>query len=129
MAAIWFRLNWKLKLAAGLPFLSPIRARLRRASGSRRRFLKSHPSSGPATDGLAKRMRARRRLPRSWPNCRLPTVEIYAMPAATSSLLDDSGQVTEQWIAEEVEAAFAEQEGAAFVSGEWCQQAAWFPEL
>ncbi len=40
------------------------------------------------------------------------------MPAATSSLLDDAAINVEQWIAEEVEAAFAEQEGAAFVNGD-----------
>jgi HK97 family phage major capsid protein len=38
------------------------------------------------------------------------------MPAATQMLLDDA--VVDQWIAEEVETAFAEQESAAFVSGD-----------
>jgi HK97 family phage major capsid protein len=46
-----------------------------------------------------------------------PTMELYAMPAATSSLLDDSAVNIDQWIAEEVNAAFAEQEGRAFVIG------------
>ncbi len=39
------------------------------------------------------------------------------MPAATQSLLDDAVVDLDQWIAAEVEAAFAEQEGAAFVTG------------
>ncbi len=39
------------------------------------------------------------------------------MPAATSSLLDDAAVNVEQWITEEVEAAFAEQEAAAFITG------------
>ncbi|MCB1425424.1 MAG: phage major capsid protein [Zhengella sp.] len=47
-----------------------------------------------------------------------PTMELYAMPAATASLLDDAAIDLDQWIASEVEAAFAEQEGAAFVSGD-----------
>lgn len=47
-----------------------------------------------------------------------PTMELYAMPAATQSLLDDSAVDIDQWIAEEVRAAFAEQEGAAFVTGD-----------
>ncbi len=47
-----------------------------------------------------------------------PTMELYAMPAATASLLDDSAVDLDQWIASEVEAAFAEQEGIAFVSGD-----------
>lgn len=47
-----------------------------------------------------------------------PTMEIYAMPAATSSLLDDAAVDVEQWISSEVEEAFAIQEGRAFVSGD-----------
>ena len=39
------------------------------------------------------------------------------MPSATQSLLDDSAVDLDQWIAEEVRLAFAEQEGAAFVNG------------
>ena len=47
-----------------------------------------------------------------------PTMELYAMPAATAALLEDSAVDLEQWISSEVETAFAEQEGAAFVSGD-----------
>lgn len=47
-----------------------------------------------------------------------PTMELYAMPAATSSLLEDSAVDIDTWITSEVEAAFAEQEGAAFVNGD-----------
>jgi HK97 family phage major capsid protein len=47
-----------------------------------------------------------------------PTAELYAMPAATAALLDDAVVDIDQWIASEVEAAFAEQEGAAFVNGD-----------
>lgn len=47
-----------------------------------------------------------------------PTMELYAMPAATQSLLDDAAVDIEAWIAAEVDTAFAEQEGAAFVSGD-----------
>src|SRR5690606_13235784 len=44
--------------------------------------------------------------------------EIYAMPAATSSLLEDSAVDLDQWIMAEIETAFAEQEGKAFVLGD-----------
>ncbi len=47
-----------------------------------------------------------------------PTMELYAMPAATQTLLDDAAIDVEAWIAEEVEQAFAEQEGTAFVNGD-----------
>ncbi len=40
------------------------------------------------------------------------------MPAATQTLLDDGVVDIDHWIADEVEAAFAEQEGAAFVHGD-----------
>lgn len=47
-----------------------------------------------------------------------PVMELYAMPAATQTLLDDTAIDIDQWIAAEVEMAFAEQESAAFVSGD-----------
>ena len=47
-----------------------------------------------------------------------PVMELYAMPAATSTLLDDGAVNIDQWLAEEVQTAFAEQEGAAFVNGD-----------
>ncbi|MFK7793284.1 MAG: phage major capsid protein [Devosiaceae bacterium] len=46
-----------------------------------------------------------------------PTMELYAMPAATSTLLDDAAVDMDMWLAGEVDAAFAEQESAAFVTG------------
>lgn len=46
-----------------------------------------------------------------------PTMELYAMPAATPSLLEDAAVNIDEWIAEEVRDAFAQQEGTAFVTG------------
>ncbi|HVY87152.1 MAG TPA: phage major capsid protein [Caulobacterales bacterium] len=46
------------------------------------------------------------------------TAELYANLAATQTLLDDSFVNLEEWIAGEVEEAFAGQERAAFVSGD-----------
>ncbi len=46
-----------------------------------------------------------------------PAMELYAMPAATQALLDDSVVNLDQWIAEEVQQAFADQESTAFVTG------------
>lgn len=43
--------------------------------------------------------------------------EIYANPAATQRSLDDAAFDVESWLAEEVSIEFAEQEGAAFWSG------------
>jgi len=47
-----------------------------------------------------------------------PTMELYAMPAATQALLDDSAVDIEAWIAGEVDLVFAEQEGDAFIRGD-----------
>jgi HK97 family phage major capsid protein len=47
-----------------------------------------------------------------------PVMELYAMPAATTTLLDDAAVDIDRWIAGEVEMAFAEQESAAFVNGD-----------
>ncbi|MEO9297930.1 phage major capsid protein [Devosia alba] len=47
-----------------------------------------------------------------------PTMELYAMPAATAAFLDDAAVDVGQWIADEVNAAFAAQETTAFVNGD-----------
>lgn len=46
-----------------------------------------------------------------------PVMELYANPAATQSILDDSAINIDQWLADEVSIEFAVQEGAAFVNG------------
>lgn len=46
-----------------------------------------------------------------------PVAELYAMPAATTALLDDAATDLDLWLAEEVRDVFAAQEGAAFISG------------
>ena len=51
-----------------------------------------------------------------------PTMELYAMPAATQTLLDDGAIDVDAWIAEEVEQAFAEQENRAFIRGDGVNQ-------
>lgn len=45
------------------------------------------------------------------------TGEIYAQPVATQTMLDDSRIDIAQWLADEVSIEFAEEEGAALVSG------------
>lgn len=46
------------------------------------------------------------------------TGEIYANPAATQQILDDAEINLESWLAGEVQAEFARQEGLAFLSGD-----------
>ena len=47
-----------------------------------------------------------------------PAMELYAMPAATATLLEDSAVNIDEWLAQEVEQVFSAQEGAAFVTGD-----------
>ena len=47
-----------------------------------------------------------------------PAMELYAQPAATATLLEDSVVNIDEWLAGEVEQVFAQQEGAAFVNGD-----------
>jgi len=47
-----------------------------------------------------------------------PAGELYASPAATQALLDDAYVSIDEWLAEEVQDAFAAQETTAFISGD-----------
>jgi len=47
-----------------------------------------------------------------------PSADLYASPAATQSLLDDAMMDLDEWLAAEVEDAFAAQETEAFVNGD-----------
>lgn len=47
-----------------------------------------------------------------------PSADLYACPAATQNLLDDALLDLDDWLAAEVEDAFAAQETAAFVNGD-----------
>ena len=47
-----------------------------------------------------------------------PAGELYAMPAATQTLLEDAYADIDEWLADETEAAFSIQESAAFVNGD-----------
>jgi HK97 family phage major capsid protein len=47
-----------------------------------------------------------------------PAADLYASPAATQALLDDAFVSLDEWLASEVEDAFASQETEAFVNGD-----------
>lgn len=46
-----------------------------------------------------------------------PVMELYAMPGATQSILDDSAINIDNWLADEVSIEFAQEEGSAFING------------
>lgn len=101
-----------------LKAISPIRAiaGIRQVSGNvyKRPFATSGTDTGWVAETGA---RAQTTTP-VLAELQFPTMEIYAMPAASSTLLDDSIVNIDEWLAEEVRLAFAEQEGKAFVTGD-----------
>lgn len=101
-----------------LTALSPIRsiASVRKVSGAV--LKKPFALTGPATGWVGETAARPQTASPTLSELSFPTMELYAMPAATASLLEDSAVDLDQWIAGEIEAAFAEQEGAAFVSGD-----------
>ena len=105
-----------------LSAMSPIRsiASVRTVSGSV--YKKPFAATGPQVGWVAETA-ARPETPQgTLAELNFPTMELYAMPAATSTLLDDSAVDIDAWISEEVELAFAEQESAAFVNGDGVTQ-------
>ena len=101
-----------------LSAVSPIRAisSVRVISGGqyKRAFSTTGPASGWVGETAARPQTASPTLS----EMSFPAMELYAMPAATQTLLDDAVVDIDRWIAEEVEAAFAEQESTAFVNGD-----------
>src|SRR5690606_14894937 len=74
--------------------------------------------SGPAVGWVAETAARPQTNTATLAELQFPTMELYAMPAATATLLEDSIVDLDQRISSEVEAAFAAQEGAAFVAGD-----------
>ncbi len=101
---------------------SPIRAisDVRQISASI--YKKPFTTAGPATGWVGETAARPETAGPTLAELQFATMELYAMPAATQTLLDDSVVNIDQWIAEEVQAAFADQESAAFVSGDGINQ-------
>lgn len=101
-----------------LASLSPIRSIASVRQVSTAVLKKPFSVAGPASGWVAETAARPQTNASTLSELSFPAMEIYAMPAATASLLEDSAVDLDQWIASEVEAAFAEQEGTAFVTGD-----------
>ena len=97
--------------------ISPIRAISSVREISTATFKKAFCPVGPASGWVAETDARPQTNSQQIADLTFPAMELYAMPAATQTLLDDSVVDIEQWIAEEVDVVFAEQEGAAFING------------
>ncbi len=98
--------------------ISPIRsiATVRTVSSSV--YKKPFALTGPAVGWVAETDTRPQTTSPSLSELQFPTMEIYAMPAATPTLLEDTAIDLDSWLAQEVDTAFAEQEAAAFVNGD-----------
>ncbi len=106
--------------------VSPIRAIAGIRQVSSTVYKKPFSISGPGTGWVGETAARPETTSPTLAELSFPTMELYAMPAATSTLLDDSAVNIDEWIAEEVRTAFAEQEGAAFVNGDGINQPSGF---
>ena len=101
-----------------LAALSPIRAisDVRVISGGT--YKKPFMTSGPAVGWVAETAARAQTASPVLDELTFPAMELYAMPAATQTLLDDAAVNIDEWLGIEVESAFASQEGTAFVTGD-----------
>ncbi|MBI4923910.1 MAG: phage major capsid protein [Devosia nanyangense] len=97
--------------------LSPIRAIASVRQVSTATYKKPVTITGPATGWVAETAARPQTDSQTIEALSFPTAELYAQPAATTAFLDDAAVDVGQWIADEVNAAFAQQEGTAFVTG------------
>lgn len=101
-----------------LKAISPMRAisGIRQVSGSV--YKRPFATAGADTGWVAETASRSQSTAPTLAELQFPTMELYAMPAASQTLLDDTIVNIDEWLAEEVRLAFAAQEGTAFVTGD-----------
>jgi len=106
------------QIGARLTVISPIRriAGVREISGNV--YKKPFMTAGPAVGWVGETDVRAQTASATLDSISFPAMELYAMPAATATLLEDSAVNIDEWLAGEVEQVFAVQEGAAFVAGD-----------
>jgi HK97 family phage major capsid protein len=105
-------------IAERLSMVSPIRsiAGVRSISGGL--YKKPFMTSGPATGWVGETDARPQTASPQFDVLSFPAMELYAMPAATATLLDDAAANLDDWLVGEIDQVFAEQEGMAFVKGD-----------
>ncbi len=101
-----------------LTAISPIRgiAGVRTISGNV--YKKPFMTAGPAVGWVGETDARTQTATPTLDELSFPAMELYAMPAATATLLEDAAVNIDEWLAQEVEEVFAAQEGTAFVTGD-----------
>ena len=101
-----------------LTAISPIRSIAGNRTISGNVYKKPFMTAGPAVGWVGETDARTQTASPTLDELSFPAMELYAMPAATATLLEDSAVNIDQWIAQEVEQVFAAQEGTAFVTGD-----------
>ena len=101
-----------------LSAISPIRSIAGRREISGNVYKKPFMTAGPAVGWVGETAARDETDSPVLDSLSFPAMELYAMPAATATLLEDSAVNIDEWLAAEVEQAFAVQEGTAFVTGD-----------
>lgn len=101
-----------------LAAVSPIRAIAAVREVSASVYKKPFMTAGPAVGWVGETAARPQTSTPTLDSLSFPAAELYAMPAATPTLLEDAAVNIDAWLAGEVEQAFAEQEGTAFVVGD-----------
>ncbi len=106
------------ELLRRMALISPVRAlaTVREISGNQ--LKKAMSTTGPASGWVNETAARPQSASQVLADLTFPAMELYAMPSATQTLLDDGAIDIEQWIADEVETVFAEKEGQAFIAGD-----------
>lgn len=101
-----------------MTMISPLRALASVREISTATFKKAYSTTGPAAGWVGETAARPQTASQQIAELNFPAMELYAMPSATQTLLDDAAVDVEQWVASEIDTVFAEQEGAAFVTGD-----------
>lgn len=106
------------QIGEGLRNVSPIRSIAGVRTISSNIYKKPFMTAGPAVGWVGETDVRTQTTSPALDELSFPAMELYAMPAATATLLEDSAVNIDQWLAQEVEQVFAAQEGTAFVAGD-----------
>lgn len=110
--------NAEREILMRMAMISPIRAIASVRSISTGIYKKAYSTTGPQAGWVTETAARPQTTSQNIAELAFPAMELYAMPSATRTILDDAAVDVEQWIAQEIETVFAEQEGQAFINGD-----------
>ncbi|MDR5800559.1 phage major capsid protein [Caballeronia sp. LZ001] len=110
--------EWDRTITDKLVLISPMRQICRVQSVSKAGFSKLFNMGGTASGWVGETEERKQTGTAQFKPLTFGSGEIYANPAATQQILDDSEIDLQTWLADEVQTEFAKQEGQAFVNGD-----------